>query len=106
MFLKLKIRWSTGEETEENEEPSYDYSYLVLDIKDIRAFNAISGDPGHTVIRTYQDENYYAQIPFDVFEKVFIEFSGNNIHTINVHKKENKKNPPKKDDKNDDLFLE
>jgi hypothetical protein len=47
------------------DDEAYTYVGLVLDLKDIRAFNAV--DKYHTCIRTYQLDSFIIKVPYGAF---------------------------------------
>lgn len=62
------------------EDDTYTYVGLVLDIKDIRVFNAVDKD--HTCIRTYQLDSFIVKIPYAAFVHFYQNETANLIKKV------------------------
>lgn len=121
--IQLPVRWSErksgssdeaqlrrllrGEEDPEaisEESIEHIYGSVVLDTKDIRAYNDLDAD--HCILRTYYNDSYCVALGLDALKQVMVELTGENITVIrkqpitDIPKKVQK--PKKKDDKKDE----
>lgn len=99
--VELPVRWSEEIENEDGSvTSSHSYGRIVINLKDIRNYNIM--DENHTIVRTYQNDSYCINLPFETFKDLVSNFTGMTIHVINVVINEEK---PKRRKKNDDDML-
>lgn len=119
-LIQLPVRWSDMKKPSEDETEflrriidgeesgqgiEFVYGSVVLDTKDIRAYNDL--DERHCILRTYQSDSYCVALGLEELKQVMTEMTGSNITIIRrVESKEVKKprgGGKKKED--DDLLL-
>lgn len=102
-FLKRII---SGDE--DGEDVEFVYGSVVLDTKDIRAYNDL--DDSHCILRTYYNDSYCVALGLDELKQVMTEMTGENITVIRkvpakAEPKVKKPKPPKDDKKDEDDLL-
>jgi hypothetical protein len=68
------------QENEEQSEIEYVYGSVVMDTKDIRAYNDL--DENHCILRTYFNDSYCIGLGIDDLKSVMAELTGENITII------------------------
>lgn len=124
MKVQLPVRWSDhkkldkdveqlkrlleGEESPESE-VEYMFGSVVLDTKDIRAYNDLDED--HCILRTYFNDSYCIALGLDNLKSIMAELTGENVVVIQKVelKPTGKKKRPRKGDGSispeDDLII-
>jgi hypothetical protein len=106
-YLKRLIRGEEDGEAVSPEEVQHIYGSVVLDVKDIRAYNDLDDD--HCILRTYYNDSYCVALSLDVLKQVMVELTGENITIIKKQISDKpvaaKKPKPKKKDEKDENDL-
>lgn len=86
--INIKRLISSGDEEEDGKEGmEFVYDMMVMDTEDIASFHRY--DEQHTILRTRDIDSYCVKVSYDNFKSIYMDTTGQNIHTL-VQSKESK----------------
>lgn len=117
MKVEFPVRWETSKKVSPEEEEvmrilnnseseeavTFHYDLIVLDLKDIRSFNKL--DANHTVLRTFQNENYCIGVDYNRFLNLWTDLTGEAIMRLGKVEIDEDKPKRKKKKGDDDIFM-